>query len=186
MSGAKPTIEVKNRRAGFEYHLLDSFECGIVLTGTEIKSIRAHGASISEAYCTFIGVELFVCNMQINPWMQTVHFTHEPKRDRKLLLKHRELEKLKRKLKDAGMTIIPTRLLRLTVFLIIVFALTLTLLLEVAELRIIEDHVLLWSMGAIALANVIGLVARKAANESAEVIGLVYGNGLMRPYLISK
>ena len=110
MATAKPTIEVKNRRAGFEYHLLDTFECGMVLMGTEIKSIRAGGASISEAYCTFIGDELFVRNMQINPYMQTVHYAHEPKRDRKLLLKHRELEKLKRKLKDAGITIIPTRL----------------------------------------------------------------------------
>lgn len=110
MAESKPKIEVKNRRAGFEYHLLDSFECGIVLMGTEIKSIRAGGASINEAYCTFIGDELYVRNMRIDPWMQTVHYTHEPKRDRKLLLKHRELEKLKRKLKDAGITIIPTRL----------------------------------------------------------------------------
>jgi SsrA-binding protein len=110
MAHAKPPIEVKNRRAGFEYHLLDSYACGIVLTGSEIKSIRAGGASISEAFCAFVGDELYVRNMQVNPWMQTVHFTHDPKRDRKLLLKRRELDKLKRKLKDAGMTIVPTRL----------------------------------------------------------------------------
>jgi SsrA-binding protein len=107
---AAPTIEVKNRRAAFEYHLLDTYECGIVLTGSEIKSIRAGGASISEGFCTFIDDELYVRNIQINPWMQTVHYTHEPKRDRKLLLKRRELDKLKRKLRDTGMTIVPTRL----------------------------------------------------------------------------
>lgn len=107
---ASPTIEVKNRRAGFEYHLLDSHECGIILTGSEIKSIRAGGASISEAYCTFIGDELYVRNMQINPWMQVVHYTHEPKRDRKLLMHRRELDKLRRKLRDVGMTVIPVRL----------------------------------------------------------------------------
>lgn len=110
MASNKPNIDVKNRRAGFEYHLLDTFNCGMVLSGSEIKSIRAGGASISEAFCAFVGDELVVRNMQINPWMQTVHFTHEPKRDRKLLLNRRELEKIKRKLKDAGITVVPTRL----------------------------------------------------------------------------
>ncbi|MBX2979161.1 MAG: SsrA-binding protein SmpB [Flavobacteriales bacterium] len=110
MASTKPNIDVKNRRAGFEYHLLDTFNCGMVLSGSEIKSIRAGGASISEAFCAFVGDELVVRNMQINPWMQTVHFTHEPKRDRKLLLNRRELEKIKRKLKDAGITVVPTRL----------------------------------------------------------------------------
>ncbi len=107
---ASPTIDVKNRRAGFEYHLLDSYTCGMVLMGSEIKSIRAGGASISEAFCAFVGDELMVRNMQINPYGSNVHFVHEPKRDRKLLLNRRELDKLKRKLKDAGMTIVPTRL----------------------------------------------------------------------------
>ncbi|HRO99574.1 MAG TPA: SsrA-binding protein SmpB [Flavobacteriales bacterium] len=110
MAEAKPTIEVKNRRAGFEYHLLDTFECGLVLMGSEIKSIRAGGASINEAFCAFVGDELVVRNMQINPYGTNIHYVHEPKRDRKLLLHRRELEKLKRKLRDVGMTIIPTRL----------------------------------------------------------------------------
>lgn len=104
------TIEVKNRRASFEYHLLDTYECGLVLMGTEIKSIRSGGASINEAFCTFVGPDLVVRNMQIDPWMQTVHYVHEPKRDRKLLLHGTELAKLKRKLKDQGITIVPTRL----------------------------------------------------------------------------
>jgi SsrA-binding protein len=103
-------IDVKNRRAGFEYHLLDTYECGMVLMGSEIKSIRAGGASINEAFCAFTGNELVVRNMQINPYGTNIHFVHEPKRDRKLLLHQRELDKLKRKLRDAGMTIIPTRL----------------------------------------------------------------------------
>jgi SsrA-binding protein len=107
---AASKIEVKNRRAGFEYHLLDSYECGMVLMGSEIKSIRAGGASINEAFCAFTGNELVVRNMQINPYGTNIHFVHEPKRDRKLLLHQRELDKLKRKLRDAGMTIIPTRL----------------------------------------------------------------------------
>ncbi len=107
---AAPTIEVKNRKAGFEYHLLDAYECGIVLMGSEIKSIRAGGASINEAFCAFAGPDLVVRNMQINPYGSNPHFVHEPKRDRKLLLHASELNKLRRKLKDAGMTIVPVRL----------------------------------------------------------------------------
>ena len=105
-----PAIEVKNRKASFEYHLLDSYECGIVLMGSEIKSIRAGGASINEAFCAFTGNDLVVRNMQINPYGTNPHFVHEPRRDRKLLLHHSELAKLRRKLKDAGMTIVPLRL----------------------------------------------------------------------------
>jgi SsrA-binding protein len=104
------TIEVKNRKAGFEYHLLDTFECGIVLMGSEIKSIRNNGATIGEAYCAFIGNELLVRGMQINPWGTNPHYVHEPKRDRKLLLHQKELDKLRRKLRDTGMTIVPVRL----------------------------------------------------------------------------
>ena len=107
---ATSPIEVKNRKAEYEYHLLDSYTCGMVLMGSEIKSIRAGGASISEAVCAFIGDELVVRNMQINPYGTNVHYVHEPKRDRKLLLQRKELDKLKRKLKDAGMTIVPVRL----------------------------------------------------------------------------
>lgn len=103
-------IEVRNRKASFEYHLLGTYECGMVLTGSEIKSIRAGGASINEAFCAFAGDDLVVRNMQINPYGTNPHFVHEPKRDRKLLLHRSELSKLKRKLKDAGITIVPIRL----------------------------------------------------------------------------
>ena len=104
------TIDLTNRRARFEYELLETFECGMVLTGSEIKSIRAGGARISEAFCAFNGDELFVRNMEIAPYDKASHFGHEPKRDRKLLLKRTELNKLQRKLKDQGMTIVVTRL----------------------------------------------------------------------------
>ncbi|MCB9184546.1 MAG: SsrA-binding protein SmpB [Flavobacteriales bacterium] len=107
---AAPTIDVKNRKAEFEYHLLDRFECGLVLMGSEIKSIRAGGASINEAFCAFAAADLVVRNMQINPYGSNPHFVHEPKRDRKLLLHHTELNKLRRKLKDTGITIVPVRL----------------------------------------------------------------------------
>lgn len=105
-----PRIDVKNRRAGFEYHLLETYECGMILMGSEIKSIRAGGATIGDAFCAFVGDELVVRNMQINPYGTNIHFVHEPKRDRKLLLHRRELDKLRRKLRDAGITIVPTRL----------------------------------------------------------------------------
>lgn len=104
------TIEAKNRRASFEYILLDTYECGMVLMGSEIKSIRAGGASINEAYCTFNGNDLVVRNMQINPYGTNIHYVHEPKRDRKLLLHSAELDKLKKKLRDQGITIVPLRM----------------------------------------------------------------------------
>ena len=107
---AAPTIDVKNRRAAFEYHLLDTYECGMVLMGSEIKSIRAGGANLTDAFCTFIGEELFVRGLRIAPYGTNIHYVHDPTRDRKLLLKRNELDKLKRKTKDVGMTIVPTRL----------------------------------------------------------------------------
>lgn len=107
---AAPKIDVKNRKAGFEYHLLDTFECGMVLTGSEIKSIRNNGATMGEAFCAFIGADLVVRGMQINPYGSNPHFVHDPKRDRRLLLHRKELDKLKKKLKDVGMTIVPVRL----------------------------------------------------------------------------
>lgn len=102
--------EAKNKRAAFEYHLLDRFECGLVLMGSEIKSIRAGGATITDAFCAFVGDHLVVRNMQINPWMSSVHYVHEPRRDRKLLLHGNELKKLRKVVKDQGITIVPLRL----------------------------------------------------------------------------
>ena len=99
-----------NRKAKYEYAFLDEFTAGIQLFGTEIKSIRNKDVSIAEGYCTFIGDELFILNMHIAHYEQGTYNNHEPKRQRKLLLNKNELKKLQAKLKDKGLTIIPTRL----------------------------------------------------------------------------
>jgi SsrA-binding protein len=89
---------------------LAEFSAGIQLTGTEIKSIRAGKANIGEAYCTMVKTELFVRTMYIEEYVQGNIYNHEPKRDRKLLLKRSELNKLQTKLKDKGLTVIPLHL----------------------------------------------------------------------------
>ena len=99
-----------NRKAKFEYEFIDEYTAGIQLLGTEIKSIRNKDVSIAEAYCTFVGEELYVLNMHIAHYEQGTYNNHEPKRQRKLLLTKHELKKLNGKLKDKGLTIIPTRL----------------------------------------------------------------------------
>jgi len=104
------TINIKNKRASFEYFLIQEFTAGILLTGTEIKSIRDGKASIVDAYCSFTGTELFVRNMHIAEYSFGTHYNHEPKRDRKLLLTKRELKKLSIKVKERGFTIIPVLL----------------------------------------------------------------------------
>lgn len=106
---SKP-IHIKNRRASFDYELVEKFTSGIQLTGTEIKSIRDGKASINESYCTFRKNELWVKNMHITEYEKGTIYNHEPKRDRKLLLKSRELKKLESKTKERGFTIIPTLL----------------------------------------------------------------------------
>ena len=104
------TINIKNKKAAFEYFLMEEFTAGIQLTGTEIKSIRAGKASITEAYCTFIGNELFVRNMHVAEYTMGSYNNHEPKRDRKLLLTRRELRKIFNKITEKGLTIIPSLL----------------------------------------------------------------------------
>lgn len=103
-------LNIQNRRASFEYAFLLRFDAGIQLTGTEIKSVRAGKVSIAEAYCIFIKDELYIRNMHIEEYAQGNIYNHEPKRDRKLLLRKVELSKLKNKIKDKGLTIIPLRL----------------------------------------------------------------------------
>jgi len=108
--GKGVSISIKNKRASFEYLLLQEFTAGIQLTGTEIKSIREGKASIADAYCTFKGNELFVINMHVAEYSFGTYNNHEPKRDRKLLLTKRELHKMQAKVKEKGFTIIPTLL----------------------------------------------------------------------------
>ena len=104
------TVNIKNKKAGFEYFLLQEFNAGIQLSGTEIKSIREGKASIVDAYCMFKGDELYVIGMHIAEYGYGTYNNHEPKRDRKLLLTKRELKKLQTKVKERGFTIIPTLL----------------------------------------------------------------------------
>lgn len=106
----KNIIEIKNKRATFEYFLIDDYTAGIVLTGTEIKSIRDGKANLSDAYCTFIGNELFVKQMHISEYRFGSYYNHQAKRDRKLLLNRRELHKLQNRIKERGYTIVPVML----------------------------------------------------------------------------
>ncbi|RMG82815.1 MAG: SsrA-binding protein SmpB [Bacteroidetes bacterium] len=106
----KPRVEIINRRAKFEYHFLDTFEAGIVLTGTEIKSIRAGNVNLNDAYCRFKNGELFVESMYIKEYKFATHFNHEARRPRKLLLRRTELRKLEKRVKERGFTIVPFRL----------------------------------------------------------------------------
>lgn len=101
-------VKIKYRKADFEYFLLTRYTAGIVLTGTEIKSIRAGKASFTDAYCSFINNELWLHNLHISEYMEGSYNNHEPKRDRKLLLTKRELKKMAAKLNERGTTIIPT------------------------------------------------------------------------------
>jgi len=107
---AAPTVSIKNRKAEFEYFLLAKFTAGIVLTGTEIKSIRVGKANIQDAYCSFENGELWVHNMHISEYANGSYNNHEAKRDRKLLLNKKEIKKLLIKLNERGFTIIPTLL----------------------------------------------------------------------------
>lgn len=102
------SIDLKNKRARFEFELLDDYLAGIVLTGTEIKSLRTGKGSIAESFCVFLNGELFIRNMYIAEYEQGSYNNHLPRRDRKLLLGKTELNKLEKKLKDKGLTIVPS------------------------------------------------------------------------------
>lgn len=111
LSEMQKNINIKNKRARFEYELLDKYTAGIVLAGTEIKSIREGRASISESFCEFNDRgELFVINMQIDEYSHASHFNHKPKAERKLLLNKQELKKLSKEIKTSGLTIVPLSL----------------------------------------------------------------------------
>ncbi|MXV37251.1 SsrA-binding protein SmpB [Flavobacteriaceae bacterium Ap0902] len=106
----KKEIKIKNRKARFNYELLESFTAGLQLQGTEIKSIRMGKASIAEAFCEIKNGEAYVVNMHIDEYNWGTHGNHKIKRERKLLLKKEELKKLEKKTQDVGVTIIPTLL----------------------------------------------------------------------------
>jgi SsrA-binding protein len=104
------SIDIRNKKASFEYSFLDKFVAGMALTGTEIKSIRMGKANITDGFCVFVNGELWARNIQINEYDKGTYYNHEPKRDRKLLLSKHELKKLQNSLKDQGLTIIPLKL----------------------------------------------------------------------------
>ena len=104
-------VNIKNKRARFEYELLDQYTAGLVLTGTEIKSIRNSKASIAESFCEFNEKgELFVVNMYIEEYAYGTRFNHQPRGSRKLLMQKRELKKLNKEVKNSGLTIVPLKL----------------------------------------------------------------------------
>jgi SsrA-binding protein len=106
----KNTINIKNRKAKFEYEFLETYVAGIKLSGTEIKAIRMGKASITESFCEFQNNELFVINMHVEEYSHATHFNHNPKSERKLLMQKRELKSLEKNVKNSGLTIIPIRL----------------------------------------------------------------------------
>ena len=107
---SKDFINIKNRKASHEYEFIDKYVTGIALKGTEIKSIRNSQVNMSDSYCVFILEELWIRNLHISEYVNGGYINHEPKRERKLLLKRTELEKIHGKVKTKGVTIIPLRL----------------------------------------------------------------------------
>lgn len=107
---AKKNIEFVNRKAKFEYHFLETVEAGMMLTGTEVKSIRGGHVNLRDAYCVFQGDELWCRSIFIGEYKQGNVHNHEERRARKLLLKRQELTKWQKKVKEKGFTIIPYRL----------------------------------------------------------------------------
>lgn len=103
-------MEILNRKARHEYHMLQKLEAGIMLKGTEVKALRLGQASMSDAWCVFEGGELYLKNLHINEYEFASAFQHEVKASRKLLLKKSELKKLERKVAEKGLTIIPYRI----------------------------------------------------------------------------
>ncbi|MFA5620497.1 MAG: SsrA-binding protein SmpB [Weeksellaceae bacterium] len=103
-------INIRNKKAAFEYELLERFDAGIQLFGTEIKAIRMGKASITESFCQFKDGELYIINMYIAEYDWGSYYNHKTRRERKLLLKKKELKKLERKTKETGLTIVPINL----------------------------------------------------------------------------
>lgn len=110
MEKRKSNVNIKNKRATFDYIISDTYTAGIVLTGTEIKSIRESRASLVDTYCTFINNELWVKNMHVAEYFYGSYNNHSTRRDRKLLLERKELRKLMQVAKVPGFTIVPVRL----------------------------------------------------------------------------
>ncbi|WP_276802655.1 SsrA-binding protein SmpB [Odoribacter laneus] len=103
-------INIRNKRASFDYEFLEEYNAGIILTGTEIKSVRDRKASLVDSYCYFDKGELWVKGIHIAEYRLGTYYNHEEKRERKLLLTRKELRKLERNVKETGLTIIPVKM----------------------------------------------------------------------------
>jgi SsrA-binding protein len=106
----KTDVQIKNKRAYFDYHIVEKFNAGIALLGTEIKAIRQGKSNMSDAFCMFIGNILYVRNLHISEYSNSSFYHHDIKRDRVLLLHKKELKKLKAKSEEKGYTIVPLRI----------------------------------------------------------------------------
>ena len=100
----------RNKRARHDYHILDTWEAGVVLTGSEVKSLRDHRAHLKDAYARFFGDELFLVGSHISPYGPASQFGHDPERTRKLLMHRRELDRLRGRVQERGFTLVPLRL----------------------------------------------------------------------------
>ena len=106
----KKEINIRNKKASFNYEFIDKYTAGIVLTGTEIKAIRESKVSFTDSYCRFINKELWLIGIHISEYSYGSYNNHSPKRDRKLLLNKKELQKINKKIDEKGLTIVPVRL----------------------------------------------------------------------------
>ena len=109
-SSISKNINIRNKRASFDFELIEKYNTGIVLAGTEIKSIRMGKASLVDSYCYFVHGELWLKNMNITEYKDGTYNNHVERRERKLLLQRKELNKIERKVKESGLSIVPTRL----------------------------------------------------------------------------
>ena len=109
-AGAGEQVVATNRRARFDYDIEDHWEAGLVLTGSEVKSLRASNVNLSDAYAAPRGDELFLLNCRIGEYQQAAHFGHAPLRDRKLLMRRAELDRIRGKVEQRGYTLVPLRL----------------------------------------------------------------------------
>ena len=106
----KKSVNINNKKAKFDYSLLEKYTCGIVLNGNEIKSIKNSKASLNNSYCEFEGDELYVVNMHVDQYENSSELNYEPKRRRKLLLNKQELKKIQKQVIDVGITVVATSL----------------------------------------------------------------------------
>lgn len=106
----QPTVHIKNRKASFEFEFVEKLTAGMVLTGTEIKSLRSGSAGINEGFCQFKGSELFAINLYIAEYSLGTYANHEPRRERKLLINRGEARRWLKRVNEKGLTVVPTAL----------------------------------------------------------------------------